>query len=116
MHFMRNMGYECPNVAVLAAVETVNPKMQETADALRPKHLNQDGELENCLVEGPISYDLAMNTESAWIKGFESPVTGEVDIMLVPNITVGNLMAKALVFSGGAKMAGVLSGQKFRLF
>lgn len=112
VHFMRNMGYECPNVAVLAAVETVNPKMQETVDALRLKHLNQDGELENCLVEGPISYDLAMNTESARIKGFESPVTGEVDIMLVPNITVGNLMAKALVFSGGAKMAGVIVGAK----
>lgn len=112
VNFMLNMGYERPNVAVLAAVETVNPKMQETVDALRLKHLNQEGELKNCVVEGPISYDLAMCRESAAIKGFESPVTGEVDIMLAPNITTGNLMAKALVFSGGAKMAGVIVGAK----
>lgn len=112
VNFMLNMGYERPKVAVLAAVETVNPKMQETVDALRLKHFNEDGELKNCVVEGPISYDLAMNKESAQIKGFESPVTGEVDIMLMPNITAGNLMAKALVFSGGAKMAGVIVGAK----
>lgn len=110
--FMRNMGYECPNVAILAAVETVNPKMQETVDAVRLKHFNEDGELKHCVVEGPISYDLAMNKESAAIKGFESPVVGEVDIMLVPNITAGNLMAKALVYSGGGKMAGVIVGAK----
>lgn len=108
--FLRNMGYECPKVAVLAAVETVNPKMQETVDALRLKHFNEDGELKHCIVEGPISYDLAMNKESAQIKGFESPVTGDVDIMLMPNITSGNLMAKALVYSGGARMAGVIVG------
>ena len=109
---MRSMGYTCPKVGVMAAVETVNPKMQETVDALQLKHMNQDGIITNCLVEGPISYDLAVSKESAEIKGYESPVAGDVDLMIVPNITVGNLMAKGLIYSGGGKMAGVIVGAK----
>ncbi len=108
--FMRDMGYSQPKVAALAVVETVNPKMQESVDAFRLKQMNQEGLLGHCLVEGPISYDLAMSKESARIKRYDSPITGEPDILLVPNITTGNLMAKALIYSGGAKMAGVIVG------
>jgi phosphate butyryltransferase len=96
----------------MAAVETVNAKMQETVDALRLKHMNEDGELKNCVVEGPISYDLAVSKESARIKGYESPVTGEVDLMLVPTIAAGNLLAKGLIYSAGGKMAGAIVGAK----
>ena len=69
------------------AVETVNPKMPETVDADILKKMNQSGEIKDCLVEGPISVDLTFNRESAEIKGFKSPVTGEADILLVPSIT-----------------------------
>lgn len=106
------LGYENPKVAVLAAVETVNPKMQESVDADLLKKMNIKGEIKNCIVEGPISYDLTMSKESASIKGFESPVTGEADIIVVPNITVGNILGKSLVYSAGAKMAGFIVGAK----
>ena len=106
------LGYENPKVAVLAAVETVNPKMQESVDADLLKKMNIKGEIKNCIVEGPISYDLTMSKESASIKGFVSPVTGEADIIVVPNITVGNILGKSLVYSAGAKMAGFIVGAK----
>lgn len=107
-----SMGYECPKVAVLAAVETVNPKMAETVDADILKKLNQSGEIKNCIVEGPISFDLAMNKESAAIKGYASSVTGEVDILIAPNMTTGNLLSKAFIELAGGKMAGMIVGAK----
>lgn len=107
-----NMGYENPKVAVLTAVETVNPKMIETVDANELKELNKSGEIKNCIVEGPISYDLTMSKESAKIKGFESPVVGDADILLVPNMTTGNILSKALIYSANAKMAGFIVGAK----
>ena len=110
VRFMRNMGYQQPNAAVMAAVETVDPRLRDTVDATQLKRLNQEGIITDCVVEGPISYDLAMSRESARIKRYHSPVTGEVDVMLVPDMTAGNLMAKSLVYSGGAKMAGVIVG------
>lgn len=107
-----SMGYENPKVAVLAAVESVNVKMPESVDGDALKTMNQEGEIGNCLVEGPISYDLTMNKESAQIKGYSSPITGDADIIVVPNITTGNILGKALVYSAGAKMAGFIIGAK----
>lgn len=106
------MGYECPKVAVLAAVETVNPKMPEAVDADILKKMNQSGEIKDCIVEGPISVDLTFSKESAEIKGYHSPVTGEADILLVPNITTGNIMSKALIEMANATMAGMIVGAK----
>lgn len=107
-----DMGYEKPKVAVLAAVENENLKMPETMDASKLKKMNIEGEIKNCIVEGPISYDLTMSKESAEIKGFVSPVTGDVDILIVPNITAGNILGKSLIYSAGAKMAGFIVGAK----
>jgi phosphate butyryltransferase len=109
---MHSLGHENPKVAVLAAVETVNPKMPETLDAAILKKMNEDGTIRGCIVEGPISYDLAMSKESAAAKGYESVVAGDADILLVPNITAGNILGKALLFSAGAKMAGFIVGAK----
>lgn len=106
------MGYETPKVAVLSAVETINPKMPETVDADMLKQMNQRGEIKDCIVEGPISYDLTMCKESADIKGYSSPVTGDVDILIVPNITTGNILGKSLSYSANAKMAGFIVGAK----
>lgn len=107
-----DMGYEKPKVAVLAAVEKVNPKMPESVDAGVLKEMNQKGEIKNCIVEGPISYDLTMSKESAEIKGYSSPVVGDADVLIVPNITAGNILGKALVYSAGGKMAGFIVGAK----
>lgn len=105
-----SMGIAEPKVAVLAAVEVANPKMPEAVDGAALKQMNQQGEITGCIVEGPISYDLAMSRESAEIKCYTSPVTGDADILVVPNITVGNILGKALVLSAGAKMAGFIVG------
>lgn len=110
--FYLDMGYESPKVGILAAVEVVNPKMPESVEAGQLKEMNQRGEIKNCIIEGPISYDLAMNKESAIIKDYESPVVGDPDILVVPNITTGNILGKSLIYSAGAKMAGIIIGAK----
>lgn len=110
--FLLALGYEKPKVGVLAAVEKVNPKMEESVDASELKIMAERGEIKNCIIEGPISYDLAMNKESAKIKGYDSPVVGDVDILVTPNISAGNILAKSLIYSGKAKMAGVILGAK----
>ncbi len=112
VNVFKSMGYECPKVAVLAAVETVNPKMPEAVDADILKKMNESGEIKDCIVEGPISVDLTFNKESAEVKGYKSPVTGEADILLVSNITVGNILSKALLEMANATMAGIIVGAK----
>lgn len=109
---MHKVGVENPKVAVLCAVEKYNPKMKETVDAAALKELNQNGEITGCVVEGPISLDLAVGKESAAIKGFESPVAGDADLMIVPDLVSGNLMAKALTELGGCTTAGLMVGAK----
>ena len=108
---MRNMGYTKPKVAVLAAVEVVNPKMPETVDGALLKQMNQKGEIPDCIVEGPISFDIALREESARVKGFVSEVAGDADLLVVPNIHCGNMLGKCMVESGG-KMVGLVLGAK----
>lgn len=104
------LGVEEPKVGVLAAVEKVNPKMPETVDAAALKEMNENGEISGCVVEGPISYDLCMDAEAAAIKGYQSPVAGDPDILLVPNIVAGNILIKSLTCSGGAESCGTVWG------
>lgn len=106
------LGYDNPKVAVLCAVETLNPKMPETVDAAELKKMNQEGIIKDCVVEGPISFDLALDPEAAKIKGYESPVAGDADIIIMPDISAGNLTSKALTVLGGAMMAGIVMGAK----
>ena len=109
---MRGLGVECPKVAVLAAVEVVNPKMQATLDAAELKRRNQEGEIKNCIVDGPLSFDIAMSEKAAKIKKLDSPVAGDPDVIVYPNIDVGNIAGKALVYSGGAKSAAIMVGAR----
>lgn len=109
---LRAMGYDMPKIGVLACVEKVNPKMPETVEAAALKEMNLNGEITNCLVEGPISYDCAMSKEVATYKGFNSPCAGDCDILLAPNIHAGNIMGKMLAVTCGAKMAGFIVGAK----
>ena len=106
------MGYNCPKVGVLACVEKVNPKMPETLEARELQEMNAAGEIKNCIVEGPISYDCAMSREIAEFKGYESRISGDVDILVAPNIHAGNIMGKMLAVTCGAKMAGFIVGAK----
>lgn len=106
------LGYECPKVACLCGVEKINPKMAETLDAAELQRMSEQGELPNCVVEGPISYDVAMSTEIAHHKEYISSNCGDFDIFLVPNLVAGNLMGKCYSVTVGAPMAGVIMGAK----
>lgn len=105
-----DMGYTCPKVGILACVEKVNPKMPETVEAKELQNMNERGEIKNCVIEGPISYDCAMDKEIADFKGFESEVAGDADILIAPNIHAGNIMGKMLAVTCKAKMAGFIVG------
>ena len=102
------LGVEQPKVAILAAVEKVNPKMKETVEAAEIKEEGVDG----CIMEGPISYDLAMDPASAPIKGYVSPVAGDADLLVVPDIVSGNIAAKTITVIGGGRTGGVVLGAK----
>jgi phosphate butyryltransferase len=107
-----SMGYERPKVGVLAGVEKVNPKMIETVEGDALKQMNIKGEIKNCIVEGPISLDLALSNQKAVIKKYQSEVAGDVDILLMPNLCTGNCVGKAFTETAGAKMAGLVVGAK----
>lgn len=106
------LGNDNPKVCVLAAAERPNPKMPESMDGLALKEMNEKGEITGCIVEGPISFDLAMVKERSVVKGYESPCAGDADILLVPNIHAGNILGKSLTEMAGAKMAGLIMGAK----
>ncbi len=109
---LKSMGFDDVKVAVLAAVDNVNPKMPESVEADELKQLNGTGEIPGCYIEGPISYDLAINKESSEIKGYESPVAGEADMLLCHSITVANSLVKCLTFTAKAKAGGFIVGAK----
>ena len=109
---LHKLGYECPKVGILACVEKFNPKMPETVDAVALKEMNERGEISGCIVDGPVSLDCATDKAIADFKGYESPIAGDVDIVVAPNIHAGNIMGKMLVGFAGAKMAGFIAGAR----
>jgi phosphotransacetylase len=112
VQLLHAIGIENPKVAVLAAVEKLNPKMPETVDGDKLKEMNLQGEIKGCVVEGPISFDLATSKEAAVIKKYESPVAGDADFLLVPEICTGNVLVKCLTGMAGARTAGLVVGAK----
>lgn len=112
IEMFHRLGVICPKVSCLTAVEKVNPKMPETADAAALKEAAQKGEFGECCVEGPISCDLTFSMDAAQAKNYQSPVTGDADILLVPNMVTGNIAGKLLTCLAGAKMAGCVLGAK----
>lgn len=108
----RALGYEKPLVAAVCAAENISPKIPETVEAAALKQAALEGEFGDCYVEGPISLDLACDPESAKIKHYESPVSGQADILLMPDMAAGNITVKALLTFAGGKMVGVVTGAK----
>ncbi len=109
---LRSMGYDCPKVGVLACIEKVNPKMPETIEARELQEMCERGEIKNCMVEGPISYDCAVDKEIAEFKGMNSNIAGDVDVLVAPNIHAGNIMGKMLACTCKARLAGFVVGAK----
>lgn len=107
----RALGIEMPKVALLAAVEKVNSdKMPCTVDAAILTQMNRRGQIKDCIVDGPLALDNAISAESARIKKIESPVAGDADILVAPDIEAGNILYKAVIDLGGAKGAGLVMG------
>lgn len=106
----KELGYEKTNVAILDASESVNPKLQASLDAQALKQMQQEGVFEEAVIEGPISLDLSISKDIADAKEYHSPVAGEADVLLVPDIVAGNLLGKSMVTFGQGKMAGLVLG------
>ncbi|MBM2775647.1 bifunctional enoyl-CoA hydratase/phosphate acetyltransferase [Burkholderia territorii] len=106
------LGVACPRVAVLCAVETVNPAMRSTLDAAALAKMAGRGQITGAIVDGPLAFDNAISQRAARKKGIDSPVAGRADILVVPDIEAGNMLAKQLEYLGGAANAGVVVGAR----
>ena len=107
---LNNLGIPKPKVAVLGAVEKVNTAMNATLDAALLSKMNQRDQILNCIVDGPLAFDNAVSSESARHKEIKSEVAGDTDLLLMPDIEVGNVLYKTLVFFAKAKVASMIVG------
>ena len=108
----RALGLEQPKVAILAAVETVNSKMPSTIDAACLCKMADRGQIKGALLDGPLAFDNAISKQAAGIKGITSAVAGDPDILLVPDLEAGNILAKQLTFLANADSAGLVLGAR----
>lgn len=110
--FLHKLGVEEPLVAVLAAVEMVNSQMPSTLDAAALTVMASRGQITGARVDGPLAFDNAISPEAAHTKGIVSPVAGKADILLVPDLEAGNMLAKQLIYFAGATAAGLVLGAR----
>ena len=106
------LGIAQPRVAILSAVETVNPKIASTLDAAALCKMVDRGQIPGAIVDGPLAFDTAVSPSAAAIKGLVSPVAGIADVLLVPDLESGNMLAKQLEYLGGAELAGIVLGAR----
>jgi phosphotransacetylase len=109
---MRRLGYDAPRVAILSAVETVNPAIASTIEAAALCKMVDRGQITGGIVDGPLAFDNAVSTEATRIKGIVSPVAGRADVLLVPDLESGNMLYKQFVYLAGADAAGVVLGAR----
>jgi phosphate acetyltransferase len=106
------LGIPEPRVALLSAMETVNPKIQSTLDAAALCKMADRRQIKGGILDGPLAFDTAVSVKAAKIKGLVSPVTGKADILVVPDLESGNMLAKQLEYFGGAQLAGIVLGAR----
>ncbi|WP_291554905.1 bifunctional enoyl-CoA hydratase/phosphate acetyltransferase [Comamonas sp. SCN 65-56] len=109
------LGVALPKVAILAAVETVNPRMPATLDAAALCKMADRGQITGGVLDGPLAFDNAVSPEAAQVKGITSPVAGQADVLVVPDLESGNMLAKQLEYLGGAESAGIVMGARVPL-
>jgi phosphate butyryltransferase len=110
IYCLHKLGVDMPKIAVLGAVEMVNENMEATLHAALLSKMNQRDQIKDCIIDGPLAFDNAISLESAQHKGIRSEVAGDTDILLMPDIEVGNVLYKSLVFFAKAKVASVILG------
>ena len=106
------LGIPEPKVALLSAVETVSPKIKSTLDAAALCKMADRGQITGGILDGPLAFDTAVSAKAAKIKHLVSPVTGQADILVVPDLESGNMLAKQLEYLGGAQLAGIVLGAR----
>jgi phosphate acetyltransferase len=106
------LGIPEPKVALLSAVETVSPKIKSTLDAAALCKMADRGQITGGILDGPLAFDTAVSQKAASIKKLVSPVTGQADILVVPDLESGNMLAKQLEYLGGAQLAGIVLGAR----
>ena len=106
------LGVEEPRVAILSAVETVTPKIPSTIEAAALCKMADRGQITGGVLDGPLAMDNAISIEAARVKGIESPVAGQADILVTPDLEAGNMLAKNLTFLSGALAAGIVLGAR----
>ncbi len=104
------LGYDKPRVALLSAVEVVNPAIPDTLDAAILSKMGDRGQIKNCVVDGPFALDNAISPEAAMHKKIAGEVAGNADVLVVPNLQVGNVLTKSLVYFAGKKVAAAVMG------
>jgi len=112
VYLARKFGYDCPKVAMITALETVNPNMPETVDAAVLSKMNDRGQIKNCVVDGPFALDNAISKVSAEHKGISGPVAGMADILAVSDIRMGNVLHKAITYFAQKRIGSVIIGTK----
>jgi phosphate butyryltransferase len=108
----RLFGVVEPKVAILAASETVHPKIPASIDALALSKMAEQGWVEGAVVDGPLGLELAISPQAAVLEGSDSPIAGRADVLIVPNVEAGNIVAKGLLYFAHARMAGLVVGAK----
>ena len=109
---MTALGVVTPRVAILSAVETVSPDIRSTIDAAALCKMADRGQITGGMLDGPLAFDNAVSLEAARTKGIVSPVAGQADILVVPDLEAGNMLAKQLVYLADAEMAGIVLGAR----
>ncbi|MGH8608041.1 MAG: bifunctional enoyl-CoA hydratase/phosphate acetyltransferase, partial [Gammaproteobacteria bacterium] len=110
--FAHALGMEAPNVAILSAVETVTSKIRSTVEAAALCKMRDRGQITGGILDGPLAFDNAVSETAAQAKGIDSPVAGRADILLVPDVESGNMLAKQIEYLAGATGAGVVLGAR----
>jgi phosphotransacetylase len=106
----KTLGVEHPKVAALSSIETINPNIPSTVHAACLSKMAERGQIKGAVVDGPLAFDNAISAEAARDKGIRSPVAGDVDVVVVPDLDAGNILSKNLEYLASAKMAGIVLG------
>jgi phosphate butyryltransferase len=110
VYLARKLGIEQPKVAALSSIETINPNIPSTVHAACLSKMAERGQIKGAIVDGPLAFDNAISAEAAEEKGIVSPVAGDVDVVVVPDLDSGNILSKNLEYLASAKMAGIVMG------
>ncbi len=108
--YFGKLGIDKPKVAVLSAVETVNPAMKSSMEASAIAKMGDRGQIKNCIIDGPLAFDNAVSEKSAVLKGISSPVAGDADILVADDIDAANGLYKSFIYFASAKCAAVILG------